>query len=220
MRRRIIVERIPGPMASVYDKATRMVIESYYSQVAEEIVSRLKSGVILDLGTGPGYLPIEIVKRAPSIKVDGIDLTRGLIKIAKRNAVQAGVADKLHFEVGNAAKLRFVDSSYDMVISSGMLHTLKNPIKVLRECYRVLKPGGEAWIYDPANVSSRIDVKKWRASLTIPERFLYKLFTLFRLFNPPHYYSREQLIRMIATTKFRDYQIEGTDNEIKIKLKK
>ena len=38
-------------MASVYDKAARMVIESYYGQVAEEIVSRLKSGVILDLVT-------------------------------------------------------------------------------------------------------------------------------------------------------------------------
>jgi ubiquinone/menaquinone biosynthesis C-methylase UbiE len=214
------IERIPGPMASVYEKATRMVIESYYSQVAEEIASKLKSGIILDLGTGPGYLPIEIAKRAPSIRIDGIDLTRGLIRIAQKNAVKAGVADKLHFEVGNAAKLRFDDDSYDMVISTGMLHSLKDPVKVVNECYRVLKSGGEAWIYDPARVSSQIDIKKWNASLTFRERFLYRLFILFSSFNPPHSYNREQAIQMIAATNFKKYQIEEMGDEIKIKLRK
>jgi ubiquinone/menaquinone biosynthesis C-methylase UbiE len=219
--RRKVIERIPGPMASIYEKATRMVIDSYYSQVAEEIVSRLKAGVILDLGTGPGYLPIEIVKRSPSIKVDGIDLTQELINIAQENAVRAGIADRLHFEVGNAAKLRFEDCSYDMVISTGMLHTLKNPIKVLRECYRVLRPDGEVWIYDPAQVSSQIDKRRWKASFTFRERFIYWLFALYSLlFNPLHTYTREQVIEMIAATDFKEYWIEEEDNEIKIKLRK
>lgn len=214
------IERIPGPMASVYEKASRMVIDSYYSQVAEEIVSKLKSGIILDLGTGPGYLPIEVVKRAPPIRVDGIDLTSQLIKMAHKSAVKAGVADKLHFEVGNAAKLRFADGSYDMVISTGMLHSLKDPVKVVNECYRVLKPGGEAWIYDPARVSSQIDTKKWKSSLTSRERFLYRLFILFSLFNPPHSYNREQATRIVAATSFKEYRIEEGAGEIKIKLRK
>ncbi len=220
MKKRMTVERIPGFMASIYEKATRMVIESYYSQVAEEVVSRLKAGVILDLGTGPGYLPIEIVKRSPSVRVDGIDLTRKLINMAQENAVRAGVADRLHFEVGSAAKLRFEDSSYDMVISTGMLHMLKDPIKVLRECYRVLKSGGEAWIYDPAKVSSQIDIVKWKASLTFGERFVYRLFSLPGLFKPLHAYNREQVTEMIAATDFKEYWVEEGDNEIKIKLRK
>ena len=73
------IERIPGVLASSYEKATRMVIEAYYSQVAEEIVSSFKSGLILDLGTGPGYLPIEIARRAPDINIIGVDLSRKLI---------------------------------------------------------------------------------------------------------------------------------------------
>ena len=72
---RIIIERIPAPMASLYGKCSRMVIESYYRRLSEEIVSHLGKGIILDLGTGPGYLPIEIVKRSSSIRVDGIDLS-------------------------------------------------------------------------------------------------------------------------------------------------
>ena len=97
MKQRTIIERIPAPFASLYEKATRMVIASYYGPVAEEIVASLKAGTILDLGTGPGYLPIEIVKRSPSIRVIGIDLTRKLINTAKLNALKNGVADRLHF---------------------------------------------------------------------------------------------------------------------------
>ena len=119
MKRRVLIERIPAPLASLYEKATRLVIESYYSEVAEEIVASLKAGTILDLGTGPGYLPIEIVKRSLSIKCDGIDLSRRLIKMAQVNASKAGVEERLNFEVGNAAKLRSEDESYDMVISTG-----------------------------------------------------------------------------------------------------
>ncbi|MGD2127211.1 MAG: class I SAM-dependent methyltransferase, partial [Desulfobacteraceae bacterium] len=86
MKRRITIERIPAPFASLYEKAARLVVESYYIAVAQEVTSFLKQGVILDLGTGPGYLPIEIVKRSPSIRVDGIDLSSRLIKMAQANA--------------------------------------------------------------------------------------------------------------------------------------
>jgi len=220
LKQRIIIQRIPAPLASIYEKATRMVIDSYYGQVAEEVVSDLRTGTILDLGTGPGYLPIEIVKRTPSIRVNGIDLSSKLISMARENALKAGVADRLNFEIGNAARLRFEDGSYDMVVSTGMLHMLKSPVKVLRECYRVLKSGGETWIYDPAQVSSQIDKRKWKASLTFREKIIYRLFTLYTLINPPHTYNRKQIIEMIAATNFKEYWIEEKDKEIKLKLLK
>lgn len=220
MKRRVLIERIPAPLASLYEKATRLVIESYYSGVAEEVVSRFKKGALLDLGTGPGYLPIEIVKRSPSIRCDGIDLSGRLIRMARANARKAGVAGRLNFEVGNAAKLRFEDASYDMVISTGMLHMLKDPVKVLMECYRVLKPGGEAWIYDPARVSSQMDQEKWKASLNAIEKLSYVLFKLYLRINPPHTYGREQVEVMIAVTKFTEYEIEEEDKEIKVKFRK
>ena len=72
MKQWIKIERIPGSLASAYEKATRLAIDIYYSKVAVEIVSEFEEGRILDLGTGPGYLPIEIVKRAAKVKITGI----------------------------------------------------------------------------------------------------------------------------------------------------
>jgi len=214
--------RIPGFMASAYNKAAMMVIGSYYSQVADEIVSELKSGTILDLGTGPGYLPIEIVKRAPAIKVDGIDLTRKFIKIAQENSMRAGFAGKLHFEVMDAAKQKAEDNFYDMVFSSGMIHALSSQrvAKIVKECYRVLKPGGKLWIFDPAKVCSEINRKAWWASLNFREKLLCRFYAFLEPLSQTHYHSKEEIAQIIADTDFDSYWVEERDKEIKVKLRK
>ena len=99
MRKWIQIERIPGVLASSYEKATRLAIESYYHQVAEEVVSVFKKGVLLDLGTGPGILPVEIVKRAPEIRIVGVDLSRCLIRMARNRAQEANATSGCHTEI-------------------------------------------------------------------------------------------------------------------------
>jgi ubiquinone/menaquinone biosynthesis C-methylase UbiE len=220
MKEWIKIERIPGVLASAYVKATSMVIESYYRPVAREIIANLNEGTILDLGTGPGYLPVEIVKRSPTINVIGVDLSRKLIEMARSNALKASLTERLTFKAGNAGRLEFADSSFDMVISTGMLHSLKEPVNVLQEIYRVLKTDREAWIFDPAKVASAVDRQRWKESLNLRERFFLWLFQLFGLHKPIKAYTREQAIALIEKTDFNNYQIDVLDNEIRIKLQK
>jgi ubiquinone/menaquinone biosynthesis C-methylase UbiE len=220
LKRRFTIERIPGPLASLYEKASRLVIRSYYSRVAEEILSTFHRGLLLDLGTGPGYLPIELVKRTPDARVIGVDLSRILIRMARANARKAGCEGRVHFEVGNAADLRFRSESFDGVVSTGMLHVLRDPVKALRECWRVLKPSHEAWIYDPAKVCSQVDVAEWKASLSPFERLMDRLLPLFARVNPPHAYTREQVEEWIGRTPFRQYEIQERGGEFKIRLRK
>jgi ubiquinone/menaquinone biosynthesis C-methylase UbiE len=220
MKEWIKIERIPGVLASAYEKASRLVIDSYYCRVAEEIVAHLAKGSILDLGTGPGYLPVEIVKRSSDIHITGVDLSRKLVQIARSNVAKAGLTDRLTFQAGNAGRLEFADSFFDMVISTGMLHSLKEPVAVLQEIHRVLKAGREAWIFDPAKVASAVDRKKWKASLNLRERFFLLLFQLFGLHQPIKTYTREQATALIEKTDFKNYWIDALDNEIRIKLRK
>jgi len=216
----IKIERIPGVLASAYEKGTRMVIDSYYAHIAEEVVSHLPGGKILDLGTGPGYLPIEIARRSSSVHIIGVDLSPKLIDMARSKAAKADLTDQLQFLLGDANKINFDDSAFDMIISTGMLHALKNPVKVIREMYRVLKRGGEAWIFDPARVGSDVNREKWKASLDLRERFFLKLFKLLGLHKPIKTYSRKEVIVLIAKTDFKDYRIDVYDNDIRLKLKK
>jgi ubiquinone/menaquinone biosynthesis C-methylase UbiE len=220
MKRWLQYERIPGVLASSYEKASRMVIEGYYSQVADEIVSNIRQGTILDLGTGPGYLPVEIVKRAPDVSIIGVDLSRRLIRMARSNAQKAGLSSRLSFEVGNSARLRFDNETFDMVISTGMLHSLKNPVHVLLEINRVLKRGAQAWIYDPANVIRYIDRKKWKVSLNSRERFFLWIFGLFGLHKPIAIYRKSDVIPMVEAAGFNKYQIDEKKKEIRMKLTK
>ena len=220
MKRWIKIERIPGVLATAYEKATRLAIDSYYRQVAEEIVAHLPDGRILDLGTGPGYLPIEIAKRSSDIHITGIDLSRRLIQMACSNAARAGFTDRLIFQFGNAGRLAFEDASFDLVVSTGVLHSLKEPVHVLREIYRVLKADREAWIYDPAIVASRVDRNKWKDSLNLRERFFLWLFKISGLHKPIQAYTREQATAMIEKTEFKIIRIDTLENEIRIKLKK
>jgi ubiquinone/menaquinone biosynthesis C-methylase UbiE len=140
--------------------------------------------------------------------------------MAGANAMKAGVAGRVRFEVGNAAKLRYNGDAFDMVLSTGMLHSLKNPTAVLSEMKRVLKEGGQAWIYDPARIIRFIDKNKWKSSLNMRERFFLQVFGLLGLHKPITVYRRDQVIPMIEAAGFRSYAIEEGDGEIRMKLKK
>ena len=152
-------EAIPTPGAIFYNAASAKVLRKPETKIASDIVEKVGNGTILDLGSGTGYLSIEIARRSPSLQVYGIDLGRQMVKIARRHA--KGV-DNARFVFGNAANLPFKDNSMDLVISAAASHHWKIPRLVFDECYRVLKTGKEAWIYDgcPEVFNNRADRRK------------------------------------------------------------
>ena len=140
---------IPLPFTRIYDLFARTrLMKDFYREVASEVASEIYSGKILDVGTGPGYLPIEIAKLAPNIEVIGIDLSNDMVRIARKNAEKAKLLEKVKFMVENANEMTFEDSLFDLVISTGSLHHWKRPIRIINEIYRVFKDEGNAWIFD------------------------------------------------------------------------
>ncbi len=144
------MEGIPYLGAKIYSLIARKspLLRDLYKEVAEEVYSRISSGRILDVGTGPGYLPLEIAKKSQSLEITGIDISPTMVKIASRNVENMGLSGCVRFQFGNAASLPFEDGYFDFVVSTASLHHWLRPIECIKEIYRVLKDNGEAWIYD------------------------------------------------------------------------
>jgi ubiquinone/menaquinone biosynthesis C-methylase UbiE len=211
-------EAIPTPGAIFYNATVAKVLRKPETKIANDIVTKMGKGTILDLGSGTSYLAIEIARKAPGFKVYGIDLSRRMVKIARRHA--KGV-DNARFVFGNAAKLPFSDNSMDLVVSTGASHHWKTPRLVFDECHRILKTGGEAWIYDgcPEVFHNPAERRKLREEYGfLIGRLGYRVSTL-------HGFTREEyqtvIKGMLEQTAFKDdYQMALTDIWMKITLQK
>lgn len=112
---------------------------------------------VLDVGCGRGLMLIGAAKRLKSGKTTGIDvwsqqdLSGNSADAAKQNAKIEGVNDRVRIETGDARKLVYPDSHYDVVMSTLAIHNIPEKAgrdAAIREMWRVLKPGGRLLIYD------------------------------------------------------------------------
>ncbi|MEM2290819.1 MAG: class I SAM-dependent methyltransferase [Candidatus Korarchaeum sp.] len=146
---RYMPEGIPYPLTRAYSSFARSrIMRDFYRKVAEEVAFELSCRRILDIGTGPGYLPLEVAKLVEGAEVVGIDISEDMIRIARRNAEREILSERVEFLAMDANNMSFRNSSFDLVLSTGSLHHWKRPLQVLSEIRRVLKEGGQAWIYD------------------------------------------------------------------------
>ena len=97
---------------------------------------------VLDVGCGPGWITVQYAKH--SALVDSVDLTPRAVELTKAHLAYRGLNARV--QVGNAEELPFADATFDLVVSSGVLHHTPDTQKAFAECVRVLKPGGDAKI--------------------------------------------------------------------------
>ncbi|PMP66416.1 MAG: ubiquinone biosynthesis protein UbiE [Thermodesulfobacterium geofontis] len=125
-------------IAKVYDNWYKTKTGIYVDKTEKTLIFSLlktKGGLSLDLGCGTGNYTIELYKR--SFKVVGLDSSKEMLKVAKEKSLE------ILFIKGDAYFLPFKDKVFDFVLSITMFEFIKEPFKVVKEIYRVLKPGGE-----------------------------------------------------------------------------
>ena len=103
---------------------------------------------VLDLGCGTGTLTIMLKRSSPKATITGVDGDEEVLSIAKSKAEQANV--EITWDHVLAYDLPYSDNSFDIVISSLVIHHLisEDKIRVFREVRRVLRPGGGFHILD------------------------------------------------------------------------
>jgi ubiquinone/menaquinone biosynthesis C-methylase UbiE len=105
---------------------------------------------VLDLGTGVGAMAAQLAQRFPGIELTGLDFSEAQLARAR---VLHPVA---RYVQGNAMALPFADASFDRVHCTWVLEHVAEPVRILREVRRVLKPGGYAHILEVDNGTLRV----------------------------------------------------------------
>ena len=103
---------------------------------------------ILDVGCGKGTLALEVARRGSAGRVAGIDPSSEQIARARRAAARRNAP--IEFQIGVIEQLPFPEATFDVVLSTLMMHHVPAPLKRqgLSEIARVLKPGGRLVIAD------------------------------------------------------------------------
>jgi ubiquinone/menaquinone biosynthesis C-methylase UbiE len=108
----------------------------------------LKTGFsVLDCGCGVGSITLDIADLVAPGQVIGIDVDESQLEIARINAQKRGLTN-VSFEQSNAYTLPFADKSFDAILAHTLLYHLSDPVRALREFYRILTPGGVVGISD------------------------------------------------------------------------
>ena len=131
-----------------YDRFMRGMRDRGWIETNLVLESGITQGLALEVGSGPGYLGLEWLKKTQGTKLKAVEISPDMIDIAKRNAKEYGLQDRATYVKGDAREMSFDDNTFDAAFTNGSLHEWSQPKQILNEIHRVLKPGGRYLISD------------------------------------------------------------------------
>jgi len=112
------------------------------------VLGKLQAGAtVADVGCGLGASTILLAQEYPNSRFTGSDYHDRSIEVARKRAGDAGVADRVNFEVASAAS--FSGSGYDLVAMFDCLHDMGDPLEAARRVRQALKPDGTWLVVEP-----------------------------------------------------------------------
>lgn len=204
-----------GAIATWYAKNTGRDLTRFI-KVADAVRTQVPAGArVLEVAPGPGFCAIEIA-RTGRYDVTGLDISETFVRIARENARAAGVV--VDFELGNASTMPFEDQSFDFVVCSAAFKNFSDPLGALNEIHRVLKPGGRASIYDLRKDATREEIAREVRAMRLSAFHAWLTRLTFRFVLLKRAFTRADLVRMVAESRFRESQIvpDGIGFELRL----
>ena len=182
-------------------------LPSRYKYVVQDVLRHCKpnKGFWVDLGAGKGPVALALIEAAGN-PVVMVDPDKEAMAEGLQTARGKGVADRLSAVVGTAEDLPFPDNSVDLVVSRGSIFFWEDPVKGLQEVYRVLRPGGKAYIGGGAGsgypeTAARKLIQQRQEKMKGEEAEKWKRFVDLR--------RPEQMHQWAKDAKLPDYQVMG-----------
>jgi ubiquinone/menaquinone biosynthesis C-methylase UbiE len=140
---------MPAFAARLYDNLTGVKgVNKGFEEIAAFIGSQIKGGKLLDIGTGPGRLLLEINKSDPTTELFGLDISASMLEVAQQNLQNI---HNVQLKVGNITNTDFLADYFDCIVSSGSFYNWDKPVESINEIFRILKPGCTAFIFESYN---------------------------------------------------------------------
>ena len=185
---------------AVYDEFARTMRDKGWNGMEAMAGSGIDHGDILELGSGPGYVGLELMRRIHARSLTGCEISPAMIAIAEKNAEELSITAR--YVQGNVQQIPFADTSFDAVISNGSMHEWEDPTCVFNEIWRVLRPGGRYCITD-----LRRDVANWKKEMiyhsTKPEEIRPGL-----LSSLAAAYTKEEITALLHQSKLDGANVE------------
>ncbi len=141
--------RMLGYSEALVDSLPPSTVDSFAGTGNPFSMGSLRPGeVVLDLGCGAGFDSLQAARQVgPGGRVIAIDMTEAMLQRTLQGAAELGLTN-VDARLGYAESLPAEDGSIDVVISNGVINLCPDKMQVMREVWRVLKPGGRFQIAD------------------------------------------------------------------------
>lgn len=159
-----------APAYDFMNRAMTLGIDRWWRHVAVGRVARHLQDYpiprLLDVATGTGDFAIQLQRSVASAVVHGIDLSQGMLDVARRKVEDRGLQDAITFEQGDCLALPYDDDSFDAVTVAFGVRNFEHLDRGYSEMCRVMRPGGILCVLELSTPQNRL------------VRWFYDLYTL------------------------------------------
>ena len=155
-----------APAYDFMNHAMTLGIDKWWRRVACLRVAKHKPKRLLDVATGTGDFAIQLYKKLKPSAIVGIDLSEGMLEVARKKVADKQLADKISFEQGDCLRMRFADGSFDAVTVAFGVRNFEHIDQGYKEMHRVLSEGGVLCVVELSTPRNRVI------------RWFYDLYTL------------------------------------------
>jgi ubiquinone/menaquinone biosynthesis C-methylase UbiE len=147
------IQELPTYTAEDLDAFIDSRTLEYSTKLEDEFVERalklgVESGMVLDVGTQVGLIPLKILWQNENFFSIGVDSSSVMIDRARETATAWNLSERAFFQLGDARRMRLKSTYFDLVVSDRVFHEFADPVSVLSEIARVIKPKGGLLIRD------------------------------------------------------------------------
>ncbi|MCU0473782.1 MAG: class I SAM-dependent methyltransferase [Bacteroidales bacterium] len=197
-----------GMTMEQYSEIMKKQLGKEYIRFADNVIKKinpLEDSTVLEIGPGPGWAGINLLKKRKDLKLVGLEASPDMIRVASENAGREGFSDVKYIQGFGENMHQINDGQFDLVISRDSLHHWTEPDKVFKEIRRVLMSNGKLYIHD-----SRRDMSLFgRLIVAIASKFIPNNMGFYWKSSIAASYTPDEIKTMLSEISFNDWQVES-----------